>query len=365
MRWSASSRRCSRPAGSRFRQEARGTPNDSAGCGRRRARTSRPRRSRRTTRRAPVASSGRWSGRGARALWRCEIKWHVGYVNSSFRAVAHGPKRLRGVTVGHSDVYKWGLLKGDPEVSDTKYHADVWSLANRLTAAGWEPAGRGRSWYETALRVAAGGARRRSGLRSCARGGRPMTARVARAGFLWAGAAAAGGATVGVRGGDDASHASPSESWTASPEPSSWLEQVQEAFYREALDSAELDGDLLKFASRVATAGEQARRVPHAAAGRPAQDPPRSNFGAAMSSAERFRDAAIQLEEAALATYVGQAPRLTPRRSRAVGTLVSVEARQVAWIRDLAGMSPAPHAADPASKADDVLADLRVKGFIA
>src|SRR5688572_32161233 len=40
-------------------------------------------------------------------------------------------------------------------------------------------------------------------------------------------------------------------------------------------------------------------------------------------------------------------------------TLISVEARQVAWLRDLAGISPAPRAADPARKADAVLRELR------
>ena len=83
-----------------------------------------------------------------------------------------------------------------------------------------------------------------------------------------------------------------------------------------------------------------------------------------MSTAERFRDAAIELEEMALATYVGQAGRLTGDAVRTVGTLVSVEARQVAWVRDLAGVSPAPRAADPARKPDDVLAALRKEGFI-
>ena len=54
----------------------------------------------------------------ARQLWRCEIKWH-GYANSDFRAVAHGPKRRRGVTLGHSETFKW-LLKGDPAASDAR-----------------------------------------------------------------------------------------------------------------------------------------------------------------------------------------------------------------------------------------------------
>ena len=51
-----------------------------------------------------------------------------------------------------------------------------------------------------------------------------------------------------------------------------------------------------------------------------------------------------------------------PRRLAAIVPLVSVEARQVAWIRDLAGVDPAPRAADPARDRDDVLDELRGRG---
>jgi hypothetical protein len=80
-------------------------------------------------------------------LWRCEIKWRAGYANSDFRAVAHGPNRHRGVTLGHSETFRW-LLKDDPAGSDRRYVEQVRGLADRLTAAGWEPVGRGPSWYE-------------------------------------------------------------------------------------------------------------------------------------------------------------------------------------------------------------------------
>jgi hypothetical protein len=84
-----------------------------------------------------------------------------------------------------------------------------------------------------------------------------------------------------------------------------------------------------------------------------------------LSSPEKFRDAAIELEEAALATYVGQAANLSRRLLSPIATMTSVEARQAAWVRDIAGTSPAPRAADPARKAEDVLAELRDRGFIA
>jgi hypothetical protein len=72
----------------------------------------------------------------------------------------------------------------------------------------------------------------------------------------------------------------------------------------------------------------------------------------------------MELEEAAIAGYIGQAAHLGRATIRDVATLLSVEARQVAWLRDLHGVSPAPRAADPARKADAVLSGLREKGYI-
>jgi hypothetical protein len=193
-----------------------------------------------------------------------------------------------------------------------------------------------------------------------------VTARITRAGFLWAGAAAAGGATVALRGGDGASHAAPAKS--SDREILAFfltLEQVQEAFYRQAVESGGLDGELLELASRV---GAQERE--HAASltqrlGGTTPSSPASDFGDAFSSPARFRERAIELEEAALSGYVGQAGNLGRGAIAAVAPLISVEARQVAWLRDLAGISPAPRAADPARKADAVLRELREKGYIA
>ena len=108
--------------------------------------------SRRTGSPTETAASGRFKRQtewpaGSEQLWRCEIKWHAGYANSDFRAVAHGPKRHRGVTLGHSETFKW-LLMDDPEASDARFVEQVRGLADRLTAAGWEPVGRGPNWYE-------------------------------------------------------------------------------------------------------------------------------------------------------------------------------------------------------------------------
>lgn len=143
------------------------------------------------------------------------------------------------------------------------------------------------------------------------------------------------------------------------------LEYVQESFYRAAIETGRLDGGLLAYATTVA---DQERRhvefLQDRLDGR-AQARPQSRFGDLLEDADRFRDAAIELEEAAIAAYIGQAANLTRPTLGAVATLVSVEARQAAWIRDLGRTSPAPRAADPARKPDAILADLRKRGFIA
>jgi hypothetical protein len=143
------------------------------------------------------------------------------------------------------------------------------------------------------------------------------------------------------------------------------LEYVQEGFYREAVKSGRLTGELREFAS---TVGRQ--ETEHVAAlskrlGSRARARPTSDFGDSLSTPERFRDAAVLLEEAAIAGYIGQASNLTRDALGPIATLVSVEARQVAWLRDLAGLPPAPRAADPARSAESVVADLRKHGLVA
>jgi rubrerythrin len=142
------------------------------------------------------------------------------------------------------------------------------------------------------------------------------------------------------------------------------LERVQADFYRAAVQTDRLDGALLKFAT---TVGAQERE--HVAflerhLGDRAERPPQSDLARLLGTAEDFRDSAIELEEAAIAAYIGQAANLSRATLGSVATLVSVEARQAAWLRDLAGISPAPHAADPARPAEQILADLRRRGFV-
>jgi rubrerythrin len=202
------------------------------------------------------------------------------------------------------------------------------------------------------------------------RGDQTGKGRWTRAGLLRAGlgggAVIAGGAAIGAQGGGGTSLAAPSKDGDAEIlRLFLALERGQEAFYRAALRKGGLDSELRAF---VEAAGRQ--ETEHVAfltkqLGSGAGPRAQTDFGDLLSSPERFRDAAIEFEEATIGAYLGQGANLTREVVATVVTLVSVEARQAAWIRSIAGVSPAPRAADPARKPDEVLADLRSRGFIA
>ena len=183
--------------------------------------------------------------------------------------------------------------------------------------------------------------------------------------LAFGGAVAAAGAAYGARGETGTSLAARSASTDAKIlNAFLLLEQIQESFYRAALATKRLSGPLQAFATTLAR--QEADHVAFLAEqlGERARPRPQSDFGALLESPEAFRDAAIELEEAAIAAYIGQGANLRRRTVAAVAPLVSVEARQAAWIRDLAGLSPAPRAADPARDVDAVVADLRKQGFV-
>jgi hypothetical protein len=142
------------------------------------------------------------------------------------------------------------------------------------------------------------------------------------------------------------------------------LEQVQEGLYRGAERAGLLDEPLREYVRVVAPQEREHVAFLAARAGSDGGPPPKSDFGDALESLESFRAAAIELEELALAAYIGQGANLTRDAVADVARIVSVEARQAAWLRDLAGEDPAPRAADPPREPDDVLAALRRRNYI-
>jgi ferritin-like protein len=125
------------------------------------------------------------------------------------------------------------------------------------------------------------------------------------------------------------------------------LEYLQEAFYGEVERLGHLHGGLAEQA-RVVGAHERAHvKAFRAALGSRAAKRPRFDFRGATESPDRFRRTAVAFEDLAVAAYKAQAPRIQ-RRDYLVPALAihTVEARHAAWIRRLAGITPAASAFD-------------------
>jgi hypothetical protein len=142
------------------------------------------------------------------------------------------------------------------------------------------------------------------------------------------------------------------------------LEELQAAFYSQALERGGLSGDLREFAE-VVGAHERAhvaflRKALGAAAG-----PARSfHFADATSNPQRFGVVAREIENIGVAAYNGQGAKLTAKAMEHAAEIVSVEGRHAGWIGALLGDPPAPRAADPGLEANAVLAQLKTSGYL-
>jgi rubrerythrin len=127
----------------------------------------------------------------------------------------------------------------------------------------------------------------------------------------------------------------------------------------EAVDRGALSGELLQFAQVVGN-----HEVAHAAhirkvLGAKAPRPTSFDFGDVTSDPAGFTRAAIDLEDLGVGAYNGLATTMTTDTLADAARIVSVEARHAAWIRDLAGKVPAPHAQDIPLSARQATAALR------
>ncbi|HWM14524.1 MAG TPA: ferritin-like domain-containing protein [Gaiellaceae bacterium] len=142
------------------------------------------------------------------------------------------------------------------------------------------------------------------------------------------------------------------------------LEYMQAAFYGEAVERAELTGELLEFAT-VVTEHERAHvEYLRDALGGDARAEPTTDFGEATADPDAFGAAAVTLEDVAVAAYNGQAGNLTKGALRAAATIISVDARHAAWIRSIVGESPAAQAVDEPLSAETASARLDKTGFL-
>ncbi|MET0128568.1 MAG: ferritin-like domain-containing protein [Solirubrobacterales bacterium] len=142
------------------------------------------------------------------------------------------------------------------------------------------------------------------------------------------------------------------------------LERLQEAFYAEAEDSLAATGELSEYI-RVVGAHERAHReLIEKALGGDAEPAPELDFGDLFASPESFIDAAVALEETAVAAYNGQATNLTPEALATAARIASVEARHASWARGIAGEAPAPRGSDRAIGAARAQTELAELGLV-
>jgi hypothetical protein len=142
------------------------------------------------------------------------------------------------------------------------------------------------------------------------------------------------------------------------------LEYLQAAFYSEAVERGGLTGDVRRFA-RVVSGHEQAHvAFLRKALGPHARARPEFKFGDATRDEHAFLKAAVLLENTGVLAYNGQAANLTRPALAAAAEIVSVEGRHAAWVNDLAGVPPAPRAADVGVSSEDAVRTLQSTRFL-
>lgn len=160
---------------------------------------------------------------------------------------------------------------------------------------------------------------------------------------------------------------------TAAPSPSQdvkvlnfalTLEYLEAEFYTQAVAGGALSGELLKFAKVVK--GHEVAHVAFlkSALGSKAVAKPTFDFKGTTDDPAMFTATAVVLEDTGVAAYNGQGANVTKKVLAAAASIVSVEARHAAWIRDIAGKNPAPAAFDASKTAAQVLSAVKATGFI-
>jgi rubrerythrin len=147
------------------------------------------------------------------------------------------------------------------------------------------------------------------------------------------------------------------------------LEYLESSFYQEAVSKGALKGEIATFAQVVSQHESAHVAALQKALGSAATKKPSFDFKGTTSNSKQFVKTAITLEDTGVAAYEGQAPNIkTPAVLMAAGSILPVEARHAAWIRDINGRGhgslPAPAAFNPAMSMAQVLSAVKSTGFI-
>jgi hypothetical protein len=120
------------------------------------------------------------------------------------------------------------------------------------------------------------------------------------------------------------------------------LEYLEAAFYAEAVSKGALKGETAKYAKVVSMDEAQHVAFLKTALGMHAVKKPAFDFKGTTANQATFQKTAMALEDTGVAAYAGQGPNILQRPVvKAALSIHSVEARHAAWIRYLAGQTPA------------------------
>jgi len=146
------------------------------------------------------------------------------------------------------------------------------------------------------------------------------------------------------------------------------LEYLEAEFYKQAVAN-QIGNGSNKAANTFAkvVAGHEAAHVTalKKALGSKAVAKPKFDFKDTVTNVEKFIATAITLEDAGVAAYLGQAGNIKSKGVlAAAGSILPVEARHAAWIRNIAGKTPAPAAFEAGATKAQILAAVKKTGFI-
>jgi rubrerythrin len=174
----------------------------------------------------------------------------------------------------------------------------------------------------------------------------PRAAIIKRIAVTLGGLSAAGAAAAGLASASRSSGASLSSRDTEVLELALKLEQLQTAFYGQALRDGKLTGETRQFAEVVGREERAHLQYLEHTLGHATGSEPTFTFGDATTNNDKFIAAAVTIEDTGLAAYNGQAENMSRATLQSVARVISVEARHAAWARSLAGQLPAPVPAD-------------------
>ncbi len=146
------------------------------------------------------------------------------------------------------------------------------------------------------------------------------------------------------------------------------LEYLEAAFYAEAVKKGQLSGESAIFAEVVGEHEQAHVDALKKALGKKATKAPEVDFKDATGKA-KFLATAKVLEDTGVAAYQGQAPNIkTGAVLAAAGSILAVEARHAAWVRDIIGGGkgtvPAPDAFEMPQDMQAVLSAVKATGFL-